>query len=265
MAGLLCAIHQPNFLPRLSTLAKLYAADTWIILDDVQFTRRDYQHRCYLAPDPGTPLPGRWLTLPVHLPGGRATLIRDARLAEPALTAKRTSGILRQYFRRSPYRSSILDMAPGIGEAITGTGRLADVSEHTTITLLRLLNWPGAICRSSGLPARAGRSERLADLTRAAGAATYLCGTGGSRYLDRAPFAAQGLAVAMFAPPEHLTGLPSETARRVSVLADLAAAGPERLSAALREHARLSRNAWSRQQAGHVPAMPENQQPASAI
>jgi hypothetical protein len=52
MAGLLCAIHQPNFLPRLSTLAKLYAADTWVILDDVQFTRRDYQHRCYLAPGP---------------------------------------------------------------------------------------------------------------------------------------------------------------------------------------------------------------------
>jgi hypothetical protein len=93
MAGMLCAIHQPNFLPRLSTLAKLYAADIWVILDDVQFTRRDYQHRCYLAPAPDALLPGRWLTLPVHLPGGRATLIRDARLAEPALTAKRTTGI----------------------------------------------------------------------------------------------------------------------------------------------------------------------------
>ena len=28
MAGLRCAVHQPNFLPRLSTLAKLYAADS---------------------------------------------------------------------------------------------------------------------------------------------------------------------------------------------------------------------------------------------
>jgi hypothetical protein len=44
MAGMLCAIHQPNFLPRLSTLATLYAADIWIILDDVQFT----------VPRPGT-------------------------------------------------------------------------------------------------------------------------------------------------------------------------------------------------------------------
>jgi WbqC-like protein family len=95
MAGLLCAIHQPNFLPRLSTLAKLYAADIWVILDDVQFTRRDYQHRCYLTPVADAQLPGRWLTIPVHLPGSRATLIKDALLAEPALTAKRTSAIAR--------------------------------------------------------------------------------------------------------------------------------------------------------------------------
>jgi hypothetical protein len=243
MAGLLCAIHQPNFLPRLSTLAKLYAADIWIILDDVQFTRRDYQHRCYLDPVADVQLPGRWLTIPVHLPGGRATLIRNVRLAEPALTAKRTSGILRHYHRRAPYRSDIMDLVPGIEETITGTGRLADVSEHATITLLRLLNWPGAICRSSGIPAREGRSERLADLARAVGAATYLCGAGGSRYLELAPFAALGIDVTMFTPPEHAADLSPEDVRRVSVLADLAVAGPERLSAAMREHAQLIRDA----------------------
>ena len=50
MAGLLYAIHQPNFLPRLSTLAKVCAADIWVILDDVQFSRRDYQNRCSRPP-----------------------------------------------------------------------------------------------------------------------------------------------------------------------------------------------------------------------
>jgi hypothetical protein len=249
---MLCAIHQPNFLPRLSTLAKLYAADIWIILDDVQFTRRDYQHRCYLPPVADAQLPGRWLTIPVHLPGGRSTLIKDARLAEPSLTAKRTSSVLRYYYRRAPYRSDVLDMIPGIEEAITGTDRLANVSEYTTITLLRLLNWQGAICRSSDIPARAGRSERLADLTRAVGASTYLCGTGGSRYLDQALFTSLGLTVTMFTPPQHLADLSPEDARRVSVLTDLAAAGPERLAASIREHARLSRDDWNSQQARHL-------------
>jgi hypothetical protein len=87
------------------------------------------------------------------------------------------------------------------------------------------------------------RVERLADLARAVGAATYLCGTGGSRYLDLVPFTALGLAVAMFTSPEHAADRSPENARRVSVLADLAAAGPERLSTTMREHARLSRDA----------------------
>lgn len=252
MAGMLCAIHQPNFLPRLSTLAKIYAADIWIILDDVQFTRRDYQHRCYLPPVADAQLPGRWLTIPVHLPGGRSTLIKDARLAEPALTAKRTSSVLRHFYRRAPYRSDVLDLIPGIEEAIAGTGQLADVSEHTAIVLLRLLNWPGAICRSSDIPARAGRSERLADLTRAVGASSYLCGTGGSRYLDQAPFVSLGLTVTMFTPPQHLADLSPDDARRASVLADLAAAGPEQLSAVIREHAHLSWDDWNSQQARHL-------------
>ncbi len=252
MAGMLCAIHQPNFLPRLTTLAKIYAADIWIILNDVQFARRDYQHRCYLPPVADAELPGRWLTIPVHLPNGRSTLIKDARLAEPSLTAKRTSSVLRHYYRRSPYRSDVLDMIPGIEETITDTDRLANVSEHTTITLLRLLNWPGAICRSSDIPARAGRSERLADLTRAVGASTYLCGTGGSRYLDQALFTSLGLTVTMFTPPQHLADLSPDEARRVSVLTDLAAAGPERLAASIREHARLSTDDWNSQQARHL-------------
>ena len=73
---------------------------------------------------------------------------------------------------------------------------------------------------------------------RAVGATVYLCGTGGSRYLDPAPFTALGITAAMFAPPQHAIGLSPENARRASALADLAAAGPERLAAAMRDHAR---------------------------
>ena len=191
MGDLLCAIHQPNFFPRLSTLAKLYTADIWIVLDDVQFARRDYQHRCYLGPAAGSPLPERWLTVPVHLPGGRATLIGDVRLADPALAARRVPGLLRQYYRRSPHSAAILGLLPHVKDTLASAERMADVSMHTTVTLLRALRWPGAIYRSSELAARPGRSERLADLVSAAG---YLCGTGGSRYLDPAPFTARSSA-----------------------------------------------------------------------
>jgi uncharacterized SAM-binding protein YcdF (DUF218 family) len=238
---LTCAIHQPNFFPRLSTLAKLYAADIWIILDDVQFTRRDYQHRCRLAAAGDARLPERWLPVPVHLPDGRATLIKDARLADSAVTARRVPDILRQYYRHGPHAAAVLGLLPQLQNALASCERLADVTEYTTAEMLRLTGWPGVIHHSSDLPAGSGRSERLADLTSAVGATTYLCGTGGSRYLDPVPFRTQGLRVAMFRPPTHSEGITSQDARRLTGLSDLADAGPAALAARLAEHALLWR------------------------
>jgi hypothetical protein len=88
--GGVCAIHQPNLFPRLSTVAKLYAADRWIVLDDVQFARRDYQHRARLAAL-DEPARQQWLTLPTHLPHGRPTPIDQARLAEPGRSRRTVS------------------------------------------------------------------------------------------------------------------------------------------------------------------------------
>jgi hypothetical protein len=54
-AELLCAIHQPNFFPRLSTLAKLFTADMWVdralpfTVDDIFMTFDDKRTRATLA------------------------------------------------------------------------------------------------------------------------------------------------------------------------------------------------------------------------
>jgi hypothetical protein len=78
---------------------------------------------------------------------------------------------------------------------------LTTVTEASTRLLLDLLGWSGQIMRSSDLPSRSSRSERLTDLTAAVGGTAYLCGTGGRRYLDSAPFATAGMAVQWFEPP----------------------------------------------------------------
>ena len=229
MPGLVCAVHQPNFFPRLSTLAKLYAADVWVILDDVQFCRRDYQHRCYL-PAAGPSLPARWLTVPVHLPDGRATLIKDVLIADHVVMARRLRGLLRQYFRKSHRRSAVWGLLAEAEDAVGSCASVAEASERTTIALLEAVGWRGRICRSSGIAARTGRSERLADLTMLADATVYLCGTGGSRYLDPVPFTAQGLTVQFFMPPSRLASLSPDACRRATALADLAEVGPRALA-----------------------------------
>lgn len=195
-----CAIHQPNLLPRLSTLAKLCTADVWVVLDDVQFARRDYQHRARLA-GLHNPEERQWLSVETRLPYGRATLIRDARLADPPRAARRLSQLPAQHYRLSTHWPLLQAALEPAVQAVTETGGTAAVAEATTRALLNVLGWRGSIVHSSDLAASLDRSERLADLTSAVGAGAYLCGTGGMRYLDRRPFSERGLSVHAFRPP----------------------------------------------------------------
>jgi hypothetical protein len=232
MSDLLCAIHQPNFFPRLSTLAKLFTADIWVVLDDVQFARRDYQHRCRVTGPDGTE---RWLTVPVHLPAGRSTLIRDVIVADPGRASRRAGDIIRRDYQASPYWPYVCDVVTEVKEAFARSDRLAEISEASTLALLRALGWAGVTCRSSDMTARPGRSQHLAGLTAAAGASRYLCGTGGARYLDPAPFASSGIRVTYFRPPQP-PGRPAQ-GHCATALGDLAASGPGQLSRQLAEHA----------------------------
>ncbi|WP_280701042.1 WbqC family protein [Kitasatospora sp. GP82] len=233
----MCAVHQPNLLPRLSTLAKVFAADVWVVLDDVQFARRDYQHRTRLA-DLGDAQRWRWLSLPTHLPTGRSTLIHEARLADPELSIRRMTGMIHHAYRRSPHWPAVEAVLAPVLAVLAETARTAVVAEASTRALLAVLDWPGQIFYSRGLPARTGRSERLADLTVATGSTNYLCGPGGMRYIDRAPFTSQGVAVIPFSTPQD--GI-WELGSRVTALWALAELGPKLLAAKLRSTAELNR------------------------
>ncbi|MFH8411441.1 WbqC family protein [Streptomyces sp. NPDC018019] len=168
----------------------------------MQFTRRDYQHRARLAAL-DDPTRRQWLTIPTHLPGGRQTTIRDALIVDPARSRRRIAQMLSQHYSASPHWPALHGRLDTVFDLFTTTDKTADVAEASTRLLLDLLDWTGAVLHSSQLPARNDRSQRLADLAAATGARTYLCGTGGMRYLDTAPFAAQNITVLPFTTPPH--------------------------------------------------------------
>ncbi|MGV9386240.1 WbqC family protein [Nonomuraea sp. NPDC003707] len=232
--GEVCAIHQPNLFPRLATLAKLFTADYWIVLDDVQFARRDYQHRTRLAPLGGSGQP-QWLSIATHLPHGRSTSIRGARLADAARCRRRVTQLLADHYRHSAYWPPFKRRLEPMLAAFESTDRLADVTELSTRLLLEEVGWQGQILHSSDLLARGERSQRLADLAWLTGATTYLCGTGGMQYLDPAAFLAHSIEVLPFQPP---TSGVWTSAREVSAVHALMLAGPHGL---LQELAALRR------------------------
>ncbi|MCZ4102557.1 WbqC family protein [Streptomyces sp. H39-C1] len=178
----------------------MFAADYWIVLDDVQFTRRDYQHRARLAVLDNA-RERRWLSVPTHLPGGRQTVIREARIVDPVQSRRRTRPILCQHYGTSPHWPAF-DLALTVVLDLFGTtDKTAEIAEASTRILLDLLGWKGQILHSSQLTARPGRSQRLADLAAATGARSYLCGTCGMKYLEPDLFKACGITVTPFLAP----------------------------------------------------------------
>ncbi len=199
----------------------------WVVLDDVQFNARDYQHRARLAP-PGDPVVQRWLTIPVHRPRGRDSRISELLLADPELSRRRVGQLVHQYYRRAPHWARTRDALDEVLAALELNDRVADVAEVSARALLAQLGWRGEVVRSSALRVSDDRSARLADLTSAVGADTYLCGRGGARYLEESPFTARGLTV-RYPPPPELAG--KDGMRTLSALWGFAVLGPDAVRA----------------------------------
>ncbi len=180
LAGV-CAIHRPDLFPRLSTLAELVAADYWIVLDDVRFARRGYQHRASAGHWPprgrrsGCPSRRPCLTAGPPPSGRRGSLIRHA-------AGRRLGQVLAHQHRRSPHWPAFEEALESVPALFDITDRLAVVTEASTGLLPHAVGWrgqilhssdlPGAIrhgCPRRGLPSRSTSRRPPASVTRTAG------------------------------------------------------------------------------------------------
>ncbi|HET7776715.1 MAG TPA: WbqC family protein, partial [Azospira sp.] len=175
---MLVAVHQPNFLPWLGYLDRMIRADLFILLDHVQFERRNYQNRTRIRLD------GRdhWLTVPVQQ-HSRHERILDKRIDNPLpgehCWASDLGRTLRHAYRNSPHLEryapplrAILDSRPEF---------LLDLDMAMLDFLREAFAIRTPMIRSSQLEVGGAKSELILNLCRAVGADTYLAGMGGSR------------------------------------------------------------------------------------
>jgi hypothetical protein len=113
------------------------------------------------------------------------------------------------------------------------TGTLTDTATASTAAMLDAIGWKGTIAYASDLTARAEQTDRLVDLCVAVGAGTYLCGTGGLRYVEPERFDRVGIDLVPFPAPGEEAGLVWHAARQITGLWALAAHGPETVAEAV--------------------------------
>jgi hypothetical protein len=183
-------ITQSNYIPWKGYFDALNGADECILLDDVQFTRRDWRNR-NLIKTPQGPL---WLTIPVEVRGKFSQRILDTRIAEPGWADKHWKTLRANYAR-----------AEGFAQYSPLFERLYAECAHEESLSRVNRRFIEAICETLGINTRlswstdyeliSGQNEKLIHLCRQVSATDYYSGPAAKDYMDLSLWEAAGIRV----------------------------------------------------------------------
>jgi WbqC-like protein family len=197
------AIHQPHFLPWLGYLHRMAQVDAFVLLDHVQFERRNYQNRTMIRMDDEA----RWLTVPVVQRSQKERIIDKAIDNRPdgaKCWASNHFATLRHAYRRAGFFGTYASAIKQLFE--TQRERLVELNQAGLDILREAFGIATPLVRSSELDLSGARSDLILEICRALGARTLLAGLGASRvYLDVEAFERAGVKIEYheFRHPEY--------------------------------------------------------------
>ena len=198
---MIVAIHQPHYLPWLGYLHRMSQVDLFIVLDHVQFERRNRQNRSQIRLDGEA----RWLTVPVAQRSQSERIVdKLVDNADPRPWGATHHSTLRHAYREAEHFKTYAEALRAILEA--RWERLVDLNRATLDFMREAFEIRTPLVRSSELAAEGAKAELILNLCRAVGAERLLAGFGGSRaYLDVEHFARSGVEVQWhdFTHPEY--------------------------------------------------------------
>ena len=188
---MIVAIHQPHYLPWLGYLHRMAQVDLFIVLDHVQFERRNRQNRSQIRLDGEA----RWLTVPVAQRSQSERIVdKLVDNADPRPWGTTHYSTLRHAYREAEHFKTYAEALRALLEA--RWERLVDLNRATLDFMREAFEIRTPLVRSSELGVGGQRGELVFEICRALGADRLLAGMGGSRgYLDVADFARRGVRI----------------------------------------------------------------------
>jgi len=191
---MILAAHQPSYLPWLGYLDKMAKADVFVVMDDLQYEKENFQNRNRLKHNHG---PG-WLTVPLER-GAQTDRICDKRILNLGDRRehwqRRHWRAIEIHYRKTPYFATYADELHDV--YTRPWTRLVDLDLHILALARRWFGITRPNLTSSSLELTGQRTARIIDMCKKVGARVYLSGRGGSTsYLDVDALRAAGIEVA---------------------------------------------------------------------
>lgn len=177
---MIISVHQPNYLPYLGFFDKMKQSDIFVVYDDAQFNKEDFQHRNKIRIFHGW----KWLTIPVEK---RPLSIKEIKIKNEVMKKNITWSQshlkdINDNYKDAPFYPLYKDKIEGI--YIKNYETLIDLNMEIINFLMSAFHIKRKIILSSELNLFSKSTQRLVDIVESLGGDTYLSGPMGRNYLD---------------------------------------------------------------------------------
>jgi hypothetical protein len=184
------AIVQSNYIPWKGYFDLIAASDEFILYDEMQYTRRDWRNRNQIK----TPHGLHWLTIPVDVKGKYYQRILDTRVSDAGWAAKHWE-TLRHSYARAEYYDAYRTWFEELYRSVAEEPLLSRINYRFLTAICELLGITTRISWSTDYRLVEGKTERLVELCRQAGATDYLSGPAARDYMDESLFSTAGIGL----------------------------------------------------------------------
>ena len=175
------AIHQPQFIPWLGYFDKMKEVDLFILLDNVQFKKNEFQNRNKIKTSKGW----QWLTVPARFHFGDK--INEVKINNNCNWQNKHLQSIKTNYGKSP---SFKNIYPYIEKLYSTTyDFLSPINYESILLIKKIMDINTHIVLASAIPNLSEEpTDRLIDICKFYKADTYLAGAGGRNYMDCARF-----------------------------------------------------------------------------
>ncbi len=161
---MICAIHQPNFMPWYPYFEKIQACDIFVILTECQFGKNGFQNRFHIGKT--------WYTMPVYQ---KTEKIKTKTYIDPLRAWKRIKNKLFEYKKYL----DVFDNCISSNLAFTNTAIIVKACAMLGIRNAQI---------EFDYPTELKSNERLIDICKHFKCDTYIAGAGSTEYINEKLF-----------------------------------------------------------------------------
>lgn len=219
-------IHQPEHLPWLGFFDKMIKADTYVLLDNVQYKTNNWQNRNRIVDRDGTV---QWLTVPCLTKNHTQTTISDILINDTTNWRTKYKGRISEAYRRYPfYRQYASDIFAIIDAPFRN---IVDLN-IALITHFRARLGIGPlpeVVRASDVGRSGSATDLLVYLIKQVGGDAYIAGADGGKYMELSKFSDNGICLLTHQYRPYAYAAPNGSFACMSTLDALFAIGAEEI------------------------------------